>query len=281
VVILDLIDFFEKYLNQIPKLLAHDSDEEHPDVKKVFVADTLPKPPRSVTSDKIRISLGTHTYTSSRVDELHWYASRSSYRALGLLTLATVLRSSSEDVHVHLIHPKSTIRHLVIRTESSVATAPITLADWPAGYIARPYAFVYYPEQLAYTPFDVQHIPSERLPVIQLTDDVAQSATNEAGPARQSLASVQMLVHVYGPGYSSILVKNGKLDRNILLNPASAMGGLEPRARRSVCGYVMMSRLSNRLAVIICGLLLWNQHCDFAFKTEGRAYFDRIVQNLK
>jgi hypothetical protein len=173
----DLAELFREQVAALPTKELDDRSGDLPDTKAVFSADNLPVPPARVSTPGLLIRRGTHTYPSWRVDELHLYAEPALYQALGLCILATLFMPQPQDVTVELTHPDTEVNRLVIRP--SLTSIPGDLAQvggWPMGYIARPYAFVYYPERLAYAPLSSSSTRCrEPLPIVHLVGDTSNS----------------------------------------------------------------------------------------------------------
>ena len=183
----DLTELFREHIRRLPTKELDDLDADTPATKAVFSADNLPVPPTRVSTPDLRILRGSHAYPSWRVDELHLYARPDHYQALGLCILATLVMPQPEDVTVELTHPGTEVRKLVIRPFLTSMPRDVTqVGGWPTGYIARPHAFVYQPERLAYAPLSSSFgrclVPH---PVVHLVSD--GSNVNDCDDQRDTL----------------------------------------------------------------------------------------------
>jgi len=110
------------------------------DTAFIFSARTLPVPPPEMATDRLILTKTTHNwYPAWRVDAVWMQAHRRTCRQLGLLILAVVFHETPAWVQVTLTHPTSTVKQLIIEFEY--------LHEAHGGYIARPYAFAYTPEE--------------------------------------------------------------------------------------------------------------------------------------
>lgn len=110
------------------------------DTTFIFSAWTLPVPPPEMSTDRLILTKTTHDwYPAWRADAVWMQAHRRTCRQLGLLILAVVFHETPARVQVALTHPASTVKRLIVEFEY--------LHEAHGGYIARPYAFAYTPEE--------------------------------------------------------------------------------------------------------------------------------------
>lgn len=126
------------------------------DAELVFSQRTLPVPPAEMATDQLILTKTTHNWHPAwRVDTVWMQAQRRTCRRLGLLILAVVFHELPAQVHVALTHPRSDIKHLIIEYAY--------LSEDHGGYLTRPYAFAYTPQETERHPW--YHRPwSWRLP---------------------------------------------------------------------------------------------------------------------
>jgi hypothetical protein len=153
----DLERVFGELSRVIPASIA---DRDH---NFLFTAETLPQPPAHMETDRLYIAKGIHDYDSCfRADALWWFATKDTYTHLALLILAVLFHPEPDKVDVRLTHPASEIKHLIVEYEYP----PLDLL--PSGYIARPFALNYYPDETERFPFG-DHQDVSDLPCFYLT----------------------------------------------------------------------------------------------------------------
>ena len=102
-------------------------------------AETLPRPPSAMNTDRLVIEKRYHAYNDSfRVDALHVYASKATYCHLGLLAAAVLFSPAGTEVTLAFDHPASNIRRLILRNDG-IATTP--------GFHSQPLVLNYYPSE--------------------------------------------------------------------------------------------------------------------------------------
>jgi len=112
----------------------------------VFSQRTLPTPPAEMGTDQLILTKTTHNWHPAwRVDAVWMQAHRRTCRQLGLLILAVVFHEMPARVHMALTHPNSSIKHLVVEFAY--------LPEDHGGYLTRPYAFSYTPQETERHPY--------------------------------------------------------------------------------------------------------------------------------
>jgi len=129
-------------------------------------AATLPRPPERLTTDRLYIMKGDHTYHPGwfRADGVHFHADKATYRNLGLLILAMLFHAEPEEVQIELTHPASAIKLLVIESRYNGPD------DIGAGYNTRPYVFSYWPAATSRHPTWESPVDPSKLPCFYLTN---------------------------------------------------------------------------------------------------------------
>ena len=110
-----------------------------------FTPPSFAELPSILETDRIVIRKEHVNYDDFRVDRLQFFASKSTYRELGLLILSVVFRVGGSRVHVALTEPSSTIKNLII--EYSGSTRRIS------GHETIPLKFTFYPQRIATHPW--------------------------------------------------------------------------------------------------------------------------------
>ncbi|NJL56991.1 hypothetical protein HC928_18950 [bacterium] len=150
---------FASLASQLPQ------DSDAPNFR--FLADMFPVVPEHLSTDNLSIIKGVGAYDVSdsfTVDWLGFEAPKQTYRCLGLLILALVLQPTRSEVQLHLRHPRSDIKQIIIRHE------PTYSDDLDPGLHMVPRAFVYRPASLERDPFFDSHFDSQNLPSFWLTN---------------------------------------------------------------------------------------------------------------
>jgi hypothetical protein len=159
----DLEQSFGTLTNNVPTTLAGDADF-------VFNSSLFHNVPDKMSTDQLCIQKGYHAYHSfQRADLLHFRATRRTYRNLGLLILAVLLKHDLDRIFVRLTHPDSDIKLLRVEYEYP---DPEFLS---AGYISCPYAVRYVPATVETHPWASLLLAPAELPCFWLTnreDDV-------------------------------------------------------------------------------------------------------------
>jgi hypothetical protein len=132
----------------------------------LFSAQTLPAPPLTVISDQLLIWKTYHGYLEYfRADLLCFQAHKPTYRQLAVLLLACVFHAEPSTVTIHLTHPASDIKKIII--ESPYETGQPSSNE----YRTHPDLFCYAPSEPGYFPWSdhLQLQPSD-LPRFLLTN---------------------------------------------------------------------------------------------------------------
>src|SRR5947209_6853612 len=123
----------------------------------------LPSPPYETATDYLYISKLDHIYNDwYKVDPLHFFARKETYRHLGLLILSVVFHQRISKVVISLKHPCGGVKSLIVEY------AHRKIDELPAGYHTRPFAFEYYPRLPDKHPFGGDISP-EDLPCFELS----------------------------------------------------------------------------------------------------------------
>jgi hypothetical protein len=126
-------------------------------------AGVVPEPSPEMRTDRIVIEKSYSNYNSVfRRDRLFFHADKASYCNLALLTAAVLFRFEGQSVTLHLDHPASNIRRLVVRPNRPDLDA--------AGYQTAPLVLNYYPEAADKHPWAFPHIDPYTLPAFLLTN---------------------------------------------------------------------------------------------------------------
>ena len=137
----------------------------------VFSVGTLPRPTRTLASDRLVIRKGVRNWNGCyRSDLLDLLVRPATLRQLGVLTLAVLFHAEPAASEILLTHPESQIRRFRIRYEHMSPEAV-------RGYWAVPSAFEYW----ASDPFPLIGINARpERPGLRLTDDEEQGDDWEA-----------------------------------------------------------------------------------------------------
>ncbi|HET6840108.1 MAG TPA: hypothetical protein VFK06_00215 [Candidatus Angelobacter sp.] len=127
-----------------------------------FTSASFAELPGILETDKIVIRKGHVNYDDARVDRLQFFASKSTYRELGLLILSVVFRSGGSRVHVTLTEPSSAIRNLVVEYRGNTTRL--------SGHETIPQKFTFYPQQIETHPWTRQNPDVFGFPRFALTN---------------------------------------------------------------------------------------------------------------
>lgn len=128
-----------------------------------FRAGLLDPIPSEMQTDRIVVEKSSHDYDGLiRRDRLVFYASKEAYGHLGLMLAAVLFCPAPCTVTLHLGHPSSQIRHLVIRRSCPDNDSP--------GYHTMPFLLNYSPEVARKHPWADEHVRPARLPGFFLTN---------------------------------------------------------------------------------------------------------------
>ncbi len=146
----------------------------------IFSATSLPQPPELLTTDQLYIRRCKHGYNSyAYADALWFYASKRTYRYLGLLILSVLFHEHPSAVGLVLTHPASDIKHLAVEYVYRDSATP--------GYVARPYSFSYYPYDAVGYVGHLAHVPVMDLPCFWLTNQEECIVSDEEWQRRDTV----------------------------------------------------------------------------------------------
>ncbi len=111
-----LAEFFRDFVHRI----ASGEDE---DLKVEFARQSLPPPPSEAREERLVIRKGVHFYELTRFDIALFYGSKEDYCGLGVAILSALFHRT--ELAVHLAHPASEIRRLVVDGASGWQVEPI------------------------------------------------------------------------------------------------------------------------------------------------------------
>jgi len=172
----DLKQHFKHLSESIPV----DEDENF-----TFSHDTLPKPPTDIATSELVVNRTYNYYQGychTRCDALHFYATKETYRYLGLLILSAVFQPNGETSRLQLLNSSSSIKALLIKFEVE------SLEDPPIGYSTRPYVFNYYSKSVAKHPWYPYNKSPWNLPAFNLTHENDHvGITNEEWDSRDTV----------------------------------------------------------------------------------------------
>lgn len=143
-------------------LSAPDLDAEAYSV--IWSEANLPRPPMAVTTAALCLNRGRHTYGHFMVDTVSIEADKPTLAQLGLLMLSSVLHRLESRVTVHLTHPRSKIRTLIIDPTHQHAGAS-------HGLQVLAQSFHYVPAEVWKHPWQFKHLTPWELPVLSLTNE--------------------------------------------------------------------------------------------------------------
>src|SRR5882724_8674573 len=102
-----------------------------------FDSQTFPELASLLETDQLVIRKTHVNYDGSRVDRLQFFASKSTYRELGLLILSVVFHPGGSRAHLSLTDPSSAVKNLIIEYSGSTPrvsghqTSPQKFDFWP------------------------------------------------------------------------------------------------------------------------------------------------------
>jgi hypothetical protein len=130
----------------------------------IFHAGVLPRPPASISTDRIIIRKGYHDYNGwYRADALRMYLTQKKCRELALFMLAVGFHCPRKATTLSITHPDSSIRRIIIRASE------LRLDDPPAGFSMTPFALNYYPSETETFPW-THDCNARDLPVLALSN---------------------------------------------------------------------------------------------------------------
>jgi hypothetical protein len=130
----------------------------------MFSSDWLPAPPGDLTTDSIVLEIGVHEYGNFRIEQLHWHATRDTFRYLGLAILIASLKAQANETRIRLTHPASHIRNLIIKS-----SFPYRYPSMPELGIAIDH-YGYWPGKPHRHPWLHLQLPAYELPHFDLCD---------------------------------------------------------------------------------------------------------------
>lgn len=149
----DLAHLMAAHLQQLPTAVDGNHEFE-------FTPESVPDVPGVLRCDSIVITKRHRDVDGCwRADNLHFYASRSTIRALGLLAMSALFFPADRTVEVSLSHPASEIELLRV---GAPWTDPI--------FVTRPVSYTYFPEIPQRHPWDRDRPDPRELPAFLLTD---------------------------------------------------------------------------------------------------------------
>ena len=144
-------------------LSAPDLDAEAYSV--IWSEANLPRPPSVVTTAELCLNRGGHSYDHFLVDAVSIEADKATLARLGLLMLSSVLHRLESRITVHLTHPRSKIRTLIIDPTHFRAGA----SGW-LQVLAQ--SFHYVPAEVCKLSWQFEtHFTPWELPVLSLTNE--------------------------------------------------------------------------------------------------------------
>ncbi|MCC6746395.1 MAG: hypothetical protein IT371_01980 [Deltaproteobacteria bacterium] len=189
-------------LERLYGALTDKIDELETDI--VFSAGTLAEPPAELRTDRLLIKKGLHDYqcyTVSRLDMLHLQGHKRTYAQLAQLVLAKVFHPRPETVRLHLAHPDSEVKQLVLDyRQGDEAWALVR------GYEQRPYQYCYRPEEAQRHPLGGERDTQWTLPRFSLTN-----SENAVGPEEEDWRR-RDTVRCAGSDFGSVLFAKVLLD---------------------------------------------------------------------
>lgn len=127
-------------------------------------ADSVPPPPQALGTEGLCISTHMHFYGDFPVDAVSIEGDKAILGKLGLLVFAAALHPHQSRITLHLSHPRSTVRKLVIDPVWGVTESVSGLHLFPRW-------FNYYPWSVAKHPWLHYNVPPRDLPILYLTNE--------------------------------------------------------------------------------------------------------------
>lgn len=191
----DLAQTYGDFVRQIP--------EQH-EVEYIFSKENLPVLPSELTTDRIIIRHGRHTYhayTITCVDALHVQVHKHTCRTLACCLLSKIFHASPTEVRIHLTNPESHIKMIVLDYHQGSSWNIIT------DYYTLPSHFKYRVSDVYRRDFshlDTRTFPRQYLPLFTVTD-----SPYLAGPCDNEIRDI---VRGVGSDYGHILLARLLLD---------------------------------------------------------------------
>ena len=144
-----------------------------------FTAKSFSELPTALKTDQIVLRKGHVNHDSFRAERLQFFASKSTYRELGLLILSVVFHPNGARVHVTLTHPSSNIRNLIVEYPGSTPRI--------SGHQTIPEKFEFYPQQIATHPWTGENPDVLGFPRFTLTNLKRFVVTEEQWASRDTV----------------------------------------------------------------------------------------------
>lgn len=179
----DLEDVYRHAMAALPTSPDYDAAEEAgtPEIARAtYEHGSLPLPPPGLSSGRIIVCGGTHSYPWLSVDYIQVHAHRETYRALGLFIMAGLLAPGPRRFELALTHPASQVRRIILDTSYR--------ESYWAGLLTEPREIAYLPApRKGYPLGDLQAAPRQ-LPSVSLTDREGMADRDWPGdPVRDTL----------------------------------------------------------------------------------------------
>lgn len=179
----DLEEVYRDAAAELPTSPDYDAAEEAgtPEVaRRVYVQGSLPLPPPGLSSGRLLVNGGTHSYPSLSVDFIQVHAHRETYRALGLFIFAALLVPGPQRFELALTHPGSEVRRIILDLSHR--------GNHWSGLRMEPREIGYLPERRGRHPLADSQLAPHDLPAVSLTDDEEMSDRDWLdGPVRDTL----------------------------------------------------------------------------------------------
>lgn len=170
----DLEKIYSKLASQVP--VRTDGNEAI-----TLSSHNLPLPPSEIVTSELYIEKWKNSYNIWYVvDSLHFYASKETYRHLGLLILSVLFHTEVSQVNIKLNHPHSHIKSLIIDFDSP------DIDGLMVGYTTQPLGFNYYAHLTEKHPFDSCVLPQD-LPCFELSNSKNLYFTDEDWQQRDTV----------------------------------------------------------------------------------------------
>jgi hypothetical protein len=122
---------------------------EDDDSRFAFSADTVPRPPASLHTDRLVVETTCHAYDGhTRRDALAVHATKATYRNLAGFIASVLFCPTDVEVTLFVDHPASRIRRIVVRQDSHREAPP------GAGFHSLPHRLNYCPAPVTKHPWD-------------------------------------------------------------------------------------------------------------------------------
>jgi hypothetical protein len=155
------------------------------DESLVFTVDSVGIPDGAITSDTLVLQKGLHIYSDSvRLEVVHFFAPKETYRQLGMLIMAGVFSSRFPELSVELEHERSELTRLLFGWDKTCS------GSIGPGYASRPFSFKYYPEvPTGRHPLHDERLYLRDLPSVAITNEEEMCATRDEEYAKRRVVS--------------------------------------------------------------------------------------------